>query len=378
MKGKPKSLSSAGLSVETKVVADFDVGETPVGRVLGRTFPSSGRLTLKALQPCEVNEILHHPGQDNSPVVVNRGQTLVDVLKQHPSLPQRCGALHGQLGLIIVVDGRSKFLMFKSNKPNNIPKPRKSLFPGGIFKYTFKTSLDCDNSCSHLLDSEQDLIDCVNLLLMDGQLGHKHRCLRNGHLELLNDSKLLSHRQQLRRAFSNAFDPVRTILSVAAEATSAFPPASAAIKGVLAAHTVIIQTPQDHQREAEVELERARKLPGQAARLLTGTVVQERETMEHKVGSLTTNYHNLKPLLEPISDSTRISRIFRLNRNKDTIQESRRALDAAERDFADMKDSYLFALNRESMMVVAGMAQNVADLQHRVSRLSIMFSVACF
>lgn len=65
MRRKPKGLSSASVTVETKVFADFDVGETPAGRVLGRTFPSSGRLTLKALRDREVDEVSYNPGRYN-------------------------------------------------------------------------------------------------------------------------------------------------------------------------------------------------------------------------------------------------------------------------------------------------------------------------
>lgn len=61
-----------------------------------------------------------------------------------------------------------------------------------------------------------------------------YRSFPNVSFHSVHESKSLSCREQLRMAVSNIADPARTVLGVAAEATAAVPPASAASKGLLA------------------------------------------------------------------------------------------------------------------------------------------------
>ncbi|KAF5345601.1 hypothetical protein D9756_011044 [Leucocoprinus leucothites] len=209
----------------------------------------------------------------------------------------------------------------------------------GTYLYEFTTTIRIDEASSSLFESDDDIIQCVNLLYYRG-IGFGERCelRRDGRFVPVRETKP-EHRRRWQRMLSSVADTTQTAASVLAETSSFFPPVAAAAKGVQMVFSIKDKV-KSHRIEARYEIERAAKLCKAVDEFMQSSSQNRSEFPMQDARTITLRCDEIQQNLEPISDSSLGSRILRLNRNKDTIQDCRRHLDLVERDFKALRDSY--------------------------------------
>ncbi|KAF5345598.1 hypothetical protein D9756_011041 [Leucocoprinus leucothites] len=177
-------------------------------------------------------------------------------------------------------------------------------------------------------------------------------------------------RQRWKRMLSNVVDTVQTANSILAEASSSFPPVAAAAKGVQTVFT-IKDTIKDHQTAAEHEIQRAIKLKEDVEEFIRCSSQNRIAFPTQPTQAIAFTCDEVRQNLKPISNSSPGSRLFRLNRNKDTIQNCRRRLDLAEREFVTARNSYLVQLNDSIDRRTKAVQANV--IQIKVNQVKTLF-----